>query len=168
MTVSSLWRIVALNCVITAVHAQSATTPSQSFTAGSPTCSNGLAVPSTLGGAYTDSYGTLWDVECGQDNTGNTYDPVTPSYTSANGPGTNGAGMLACFIGCDRRMNCTGFAFTGSVSSSTTGSGHCYYKNTLGSYYLNSSNYATANMIQGSPQLPVRLNLGLGLHLQIC
>ena len=119
MIVPSLWRgIAGLSWIIAAVHAQT-TTPTQAFTAGSAVCTNGLATPAAQppGGTYTDSYGTLWDVECGSDNSGFTYDPVSPSYgASGNGPGTNGAGMYACFMGCDRRMNCTGFAFAGTVS----------------------------------------------------
>ena len=123
MSVRSLWRgIATLSWMIATIHAQ-ATTPSQTFSAGAATCSNGLATPAAQppGGTYTDDYGTLWDVECGSDNSGTTYDPASPVYgASGNGPGTDSHGMYGCFIGCDRRVNCTGFAFAGSVSGMTT------------------------------------------------
>jgi len=89
------------------VYAQSsASTPTQSFTPGSPTCSNGLATPSSPGGTYTDFNGALWNIQCGQDNNGGYYDTG----------GTNGHGFSACFNGCDERPGCTGFSFQGAVT----------------------------------------------------
>jgi len=97
------------------------------------------------GGTYTDPYGAVWSVNCGQDNTGAIY---------ASG-GTSGQGIYACFKGCSHRPECNGFSFTGSVTLATAGSGTCYYRTAIGSYYTNSTNYAAANLMSYAPTLPV-------------
>lgn len=107
MAILSFWhRIAAVALLTRAVYAQTST-PTQVFTAGQATCTNGLAnTAAPAGGTYTDTYGAFWNIECAQDSTGVSYDNA----------GTNGAGMYSCFSGCDRRVACTGFTYIGTVT----------------------------------------------------
>ncbi|KAK6396992.1 hypothetical protein LTR65_007491 [Meristemomyces frigidus] len=145
MTIHSFWRrLAALAVSATAVYAQTST-PSRTWTGGVATCTNGLATPSSPGGTYSDNYGALWNVECGQDLTG-------AAYTNL---GTNNQGIYSCFQNCDRLVGCTAFAYIGTVTGVSSGSGHCYHRTQAGSYYLNNTVYAAANLISnGTPQLP--------------
>ncbi|KXT01038.1 hypothetical protein AC578_4437 [Pseudocercospora eumusae] len=122
-----------------------------------PTCTAGLT-PFNNGdanGTFTDTYGALWQMNCGQRN--------TKAFYNNNG-GTNGRGISACFRGCDKRPGCVGFYFVGSVNSATSGSGLCYYQNReLSNYVLDAgttpnnqwgSFYGGAHMIRASTQQP--------------
>lgn len=98
------------------------------------------------GGSYTDPYGSIWSVNCGQDNTGAIYQSGT----------TTGQGIYGCFKGCAHRPECNGFSFVNSgTQAATTGAGTCYYRTGIGSNYPNSTYYAAANIVQYSPSLPV-------------
>lgn len=77
------------------------------------------AAPGGAGGYYQDTIGTYWEVQCGQAFTGTTY------YDNNAYVGTNAQGIAACFWGCSNRIGCVGFTYTGTVSSSTAGSGRC-------------------------------------------
>lgn len=89
--------------------AQSGGSTGSGSTSGSSGSSATQWVPAAScgsGGQYTDKYGAIWSVNCGQDNTGTTYDQAA----------TNGQGVYACFKACDERPTCTGFSFAGSVT----------------------------------------------------
>ena len=77
------------------------------------------AGPNQNGGYYQDTIGTYWEVQCGQAFSGTAY------YDNLNYVGTNGQGIAACFWGCSNRIGCVGFTYTGTISSSTAGSGRC-------------------------------------------
>ena len=70
----------------------------QSAWAPAATCSAGGA--QATGGAYTDQFGAVWNVNC-------TGAPNGASIESA--VGTNGRGIYGCFEGCDKRPRCTAF-----------------------------------------------------------
>ncbi|KAM0722668.1 hypothetical protein Q7P37_002109 [Cladosporium fusiforme] len=79
-------------------------------------CANGG--PVATGGAYTDGYGAIWDVRCGNSLTKAEFEKA----------GTYGQGIYACAKGCDSRPECNSFVYAGTVSGATTGSGLCYYR----------------------------------------
>lgn len=86
---------------------QSSATNSQTGASGGGSSSQWSPAASCgSGGQYTDPYGAVWNVNCGQDNTGAVYDQGA----------TTGQGIYACFKACDERPTCTGFSFAGTVS----------------------------------------------------
>lgn len=74
-----------------------------------PACTNGLPNPSGQNGTFTDTYGAIYQVNCGQRSNG-------ASYGNDNaGPD----GISACFPGCDKRNGCIGFYYVGTVAGKT-------------------------------------------------
>jgi hypothetical protein len=80
--------------------------PTQTWTP-TATCTLGLPTPTASNGTFIDSFGANWAVQCGQDSTYDSYDPLE---------GTNGHGIYSCFRGCDNRPGCKAFSFFGTVS----------------------------------------------------
>ena len=163
-----VWRqaVVSLTLLLSLNRCALAQTPTGTFTPAA-TCTNGLSNPTASSGTYVDAFGANWAVYCGQDSTEYSYDQFE---------GTNGHGVYACFLGCDNRPGCTAFMYTGTVAGKrssyiyqrkyltsmigpNTGSGKCYYKFSSGTYYTNSTVYASGNLISnGTPSKPVWLS----------
>lgn len=126
----------------------------QAWTGPVPTCTNGMADDfSDPNGTYTDGYGAQWQVECGQRN-------ARVADTSAS---NGGGGIYACFRGCDKRPNCIGFYYAGTVTGPTTGTGICYYyyfpslstSSASQYWYTDGATYGGAFLLGGgSPNLP--------------
>lgn len=120
-----------------------------------PTCSLGgdATVNGGLGGgAYTDKYGGLWDVRCGQLLSGTVFEANV---------GTTGQGWYGCAKGCAKRPGCTAFHFIkndvipAANWNDTVGSGSCNYRLAAGDYSVSSGTYASTHLIRANTLFPV-------------
>lgn len=149
--------LVSLTTTILQASAQVPTVTPTGTWKPKPTCSAGgdlSANGGTGGGAYTDKYGGLWDVRCGQ--------ALSGTVVEAN-VGTSGQGWYGCAKGCAKRPGCTAFHFVmngvlpPAQWTDTTGSGSCHFRLGAGDYSSALSNYGATHLIRPNTLFPVSL-----------